>query len=76
MCQVLIPVLVAGGAAGLAGFVLPLPAAVAVALIVSNVVGEYLQSKRVREPMSWQRALTKGLVAGTVAFGVLSLLES
>jgi hypothetical protein len=75
MLHFLIPVFVAGGAAGLASFALPLPGAVAVALMVSNVVSEFLRSNRVQEPMSWPRALTKGLVAGTIAFLVLSLLN-
>jgi len=75
MSHFLIRVAVAGGVAGLVGSVLPLPTAVAVALIASNVVAEYLRSKRASDSMSWPRALGKGLAAGTVAFLVLSLIE-
>jgi hypothetical protein len=74
MSEVLIPVLVAGSAAGLASYVVPLPTAVGLALLASNVVGEYLRSKRALEAMSWPRALSKGLLAGAIAFVVLSLI--
>ena len=74
MLQLLIRVFVAGAAAGLGSLWLPLPGAVAVALIISNLVGEFLRSRETQQPMSWLRALTKGLAAGGIALVVLSYI--
>ena len=74
MTDLLTRIGVAGGASGLASFLLPVPAAVAAGLLCANCVAELQRSKRSGEPFSWQRALTYGSIAAAVAYVMLTFL--